>query len=139
MLMLSQDAVAGSHYRTATSEKVLDRGVRCMAAKVGGEVRFAKCRVVDNIANNLMSVYDMCASGHRVVFDIDPGGQDLIYIEHVPSGIRLPMKFRNRVWEVELDVLPYDRDCDSESYTRAASGALCPLAEEYFHRRARRL
>ena len=36
------DAVAGSHYRTATGEKVLDRGVRCMAAKVGGKVRFAK-------------------------------------------------------------------------------------------------
>ena len=97
IILFHIDAAAGSHSRTATGEKVLDRGVRCMAATVGGEVRVAKGRVVDNIANNFMSVYDMCASGHRVVFDIDPGGQDLSYIEHVPSGHRIPMKLHSRM------------------------------------------
>ena len=133
------DAISGSVYRTATGERVLDQGLRCMATNMGGKIRYAKGRVVENIANNLMSVYDMCSSEHRVVFELGRDGKDLSFIEHVPTGDRVPMHLRNRVWEIELDLLPYTRVCDDPSYRRAVAGCLCPLDDSSFRRQGPRL
>ena len=108
--------------------------MRCMVASIGGKVRYAKGRVVDNIAKNLMSVYDMCACGHKVVFELGSDGRDLSYIEHVSTGGHIPMRLRNRVWEHELDLMPYERVRNDPSYRRAATGDLCPLDGPSFHR-----
>ena len=103
------DDIVGTEYRTATGEVVRDRGVKHLVADIGGKVRVARGRVVPGVAKNLMSVYDMCTSGHRVVFELGEDGSDRSYITHRPTGSQTPMHLRNRVWELDLDVAPYSQ------------------------------
>lgn len=42
-----------------------------------------------------MGVYDMCAAGHRVVFDLDDG-KDAGYVQHKESGRTFRPVLRNK-------------------------------------------
>ena len=48
----------------------------------------------------------MCAAGHRVVFDFDCNKRDLSHAENKLTGERTYFKLRNRVWELEVNIIP---------------------------------
>ena len=71
---------------------------------VDGKVRGLNMRVAQ--VKSLTSVYDMCSAGHRVVFDFDSNKRDLGHAENKLTGERTYFKLRNRVWELEVKIIP---------------------------------
>ena len=61
---------------------------------------------VAQVRKSLTSVYDMCAAGHRVVFDFDSNNNDASHSENKLTGEKTDFKLRNRVWELEIAVFP---------------------------------
>ena len=61
---------------------------------------------VAQVKKSLTSVYDMCAAGHRVVFDFDSHKRDLSHAENNLAGERTNFKLRNRVWELDVKIMP---------------------------------
>ena len=54
---------------------------------------------VTNVTKALMSVSNICDSGHRVVFEKDGG-----YIEHLTSGATTRFQRRNNVYQIRLQL-----------------------------------
>ena len=48
----------------------------------------------------------MCAAGHRVVFDFDSNKRELSHSENKLTCDRTSLKLRNRVWELEVNIIP---------------------------------
>ena len=69
----------------------------------------------------LMSVYDMCRSGHRVIFELDDDGRDHSIIEHRATGARTQLHLRNNGWEIDATIIPFGEDL------RLISADLCPV------------
>ena len=67
-------------YTSATGERVFDQGKQQILGTVDGKVRGLNMRVAQ-VKKSLTSVYDMCAAGHRVVFDFDSDKRDLSHAE----------------------------------------------------------
>ena len=61
---------------------------------------------VAQVKKSLTSVYGMCAAGHRVVFEFDSNKRDLSHAENKLTGERTYSKLRNRVWELEVNIIP---------------------------------
>lgn len=70
-----------------------------------GSVRGVKARVT-KVSRALMSVYDMCASGHAVVFDLN-GGKYASYVLHKESGRTFRPILRNTTWDLDVQVVPF--------------------------------
>ena len=68
----------------------------------------------------------MCEAGQRVVFDI-VGGENRSYTEHKESGTRTPLKLKNRVWEIDFDVYPYQGAVKMLSAAGTSREQLCPF------------
>lgn len=78
---------------------------------VDGVVRALKMPVAQ-VQKPLVSVYDMCQGGHRIVFEIDPDGTDKSYAINLKSGEKPFSKLRNRVWELDMRVIPVGKTAD---------------------------
>ena len=61
---------------------------------------------------SLVIVYDMCAAGHRVVFDFHNNKRNLSRAENKLTGERTHFKLRNRVWEFEVKTIPKPKTDD---------------------------
>ena len=70
---------------------------------VDGKVRGLDMRVAQ-VKKSLTSVYDTWAAGHRVVIDFDSNRRD--HAENKLTGERTYFKLRNRVWELEVKIIP---------------------------------
>ena len=70
-----------------------------------GRLRAVKTRVTD-VRKPLLAVYDMRMAGQRVVFEIR-NGVNLSYAEHVDTGEVTPFDLRDRVWELDFEVVPH--------------------------------
>ena len=57
---------------------------------------------VGKVKKAFISVYDMNCCGQRVVFDLDES-----YAEDKKTGEKTYFKQRNRVWELDADILPF--------------------------------
>ena len=66
-------------------------------------VRGLKARVA-KVVRPLASVFEMVESGHRVVFDSEGS-----FAEHKGTGVRTAFRARNRSYELDLNVVPYDK------------------------------
>ena len=65
-----RDSESGRVYKSATGERVMDQEQQQILGTVDGKVRGLHMRVAQ-ARNSLTCVSDMCAAGHRVVFDFD--------------------------------------------------------------------
>ena len=82
---VERDSETGRVYTSATGERVFDQGKQQILGTVGGRVRGLKMRLAQ-VKNSLTSVCDMCAVGHRVVFDFDR--EDLLQVAKPCVGAR---------------------------------------------------
>ena len=89
---------------SATGERVFDEEKQQILGTVDGKVRGWNMRAA-KVKKSLTSVYDMCAAGHRVVFDFD-SNRDPSHAENKLTGKRTFFKLRNRVWELEVKIIP---------------------------------
>ena len=53
-----------------------------------------------------MSIADLLDAGHRVVFDRGRNGENASYCEHKGSNIKIPVKERQRTFELEMQLAP---------------------------------
>ena len=102
---VERDSETGRVYTSATGERVFDQGKQQILGTVDGKVRGLNMRVAQ-VKKSLTSEYDTCAAGHRVVFDFDSNKRDLSHAENKLTGERTYFKFRNRVWEIEVNIIP---------------------------------
>ena len=82
---VERDSETGRVYTSATGERVFDQGKQQILGTVDGKVRGLNMRVAQ-VKKSLTSVYDMCAAGHRVVFDFDSNKRDLSHAENKLTG-----------------------------------------------------
>ena len=73
---VERDNETGRGHTSATGERVFDQEKQQILGTVDGQVRGFNMRV-PQVKKTLTSVYDMCAAGHRVVFDFDSNKSDL--------------------------------------------------------------
>jgi hypothetical protein len=88
-------------YRAANGQMILDEGSRMLFYKDGSDTRVIRARVGD-VSKGLISVSEMIDCGHRVVFDSDG-----CYAVHKKTGKTTTFKRRNKVFEIDVDVVPY--------------------------------
>ena len=79
-------------------------GKQQILGTVDGKVLGLNMRVAQ-VKKSLTSVCDMFAAGHRVVFDFDSNNRDLSHAENKLTGERTYFKERNRVWELEVNII----------------------------------
>ena len=51
----------------------------------------------------------MCRAGHTVVFDMGTDGEDRSHAVHKTTGERTEFVLRNRVWELDVEVVPHQQ------------------------------
>eukprot|EP00971_Amphidinium_carterae_P333931 6468960-Amphidinium_carterae.1 len=100
-----KDSIAGRAYSSATGQPIKDLGV----SHVYGRTRDGRRHCVRarraKVAKGLISVHDLLATGHKVVFEQDQStGIDMSCAIHQQSGKIIPFELRNRVWDVVLDI-----------------------------------
>ncbi len=52
----------------------------------------------------LVSMYDLCAGGHRVVFDLGPEGS---YAIHKETGEKTEFERNGRTWDMAMKLVPF--------------------------------
>ena len=115
------DNKKGAKYRTATSQAVVDLGEKRVLVSSQGVVRGLKGRSVD-VSKMLLSVYDMCKAGHRVVFDLDGS-----FAEHKTTGQKTNFILRNNTWDLDLEIVPYTQ-AKAADYEKDLSAMVAPLS-----------
>ena len=113
---------AGVTYRTATNQAVKDEGLRELIGRPNGqgEVMGIRARVAD-VHKALLSVAEVVDKGFRVVFDTDQDGRDTSHMVRKSTGQRVEFRRRNKVYEIDWDILPYQPGPeDSASFSRPA-------------------
>jgi hypothetical protein len=88
-------------YRAANGQMIIDEGSRVLFYKDGKDTRAIRARVGD-VSKGLVSVSEMVDCGHRVVFDCDGS-----YAVHKQTGKKTYFKRRNKVFEIDVDIVPY--------------------------------
>ena len=122
----------GRVYTSATGERVFDQGRQQILGIVDGTVSGLNMRVTQ-VKKSLTSVYDMCAAGHRVVFDFDNNKRDLSHAENKLTGERTFFKLRDRVWELEVKIIPKAEHEDILTKMQEQDvEELCPFEEQVF-------
>ena len=117
----------------ASGEAIPDLGQRRLVVTTASCVKGVRVRVT-KVRRALMSVYDMCSVGHRVVFDIGDG-VDMSYVLHKKTGQTIKPELRNRTWDLDVQVVPYaESTALLEKIVGERNGQLCP-----FQRQAPRL
>ena len=101
------DAQTGKPYVVASGSSIKDQGKRQYLAVQQGKLVAAQGRLCD-VHKNLSSVYDMCKAGHKVTFEIDDEGTDHSHSLHRQSGMIIRFELNGRVWDMELEVMPYN-------------------------------
>ena len=69
----------------------------------------------------LVSVYDPCATGHRVVFDLGPEGS---YAVHKETGEKTEFERTGRTWDMVMKQVPFK---EMKSAAEGKSNSLTPL------------
>lgn len=113
---------AGVTYRTATNQAVKDEGLRELIGRPNGqgEVMGIRARVAD-VHKALLSVAEVVDKGFRVVFDTDQDGRDTSHMVRKSTGQRVEFRRRNKVYEIDWDILPYQPGPeDKASFSRPA-------------------
>ena len=113
---------AGVTYRTATNQAVKDEGLRELIGRPNGqgEVMGIRARVAD-VHKALLSVAEVVDKGFRVVFDTDQDGRDTSHMVRKSTGQRVEFRRRNKVYEIDWDILPYQPGPeDTASFSRPA-------------------
>ncbi len=72
---------------SASGEAIPDLGRRRLVVTTAGSVKAVRARVT-KVRRALISVYDMCMAGHRVVFDMEDG-VDMSYVLHKKTGQKI--------------------------------------------------
>ena len=98
---MKQTEGTGRRYTAAGGQAITDQGQRNTHAMVNGSLRGLRPRV-GKVKKALISVYDMNHCGQRAVFDLDQS-----YAEDKKTGEKTYFKLRNRVWELDADILPF--------------------------------
>ena len=109
-------------YRTATNQAVKDEGLRELIGRPNGqgEVMGIRARVAD-VHKALLSVAEVVDKGFRVVFDTDQDGRDTSHMVRKSTGQRVEFRRRNKVYEIDWDILPYQPGPeDKASFSRPA-------------------
>ena len=118
--LVEKDSETGRVYTSATGERVFDQGEQQILGAVDGKVRGLNMRVAQ-VKKSLTSVYDMCAAGHRVVFDFDDNKRDQSHAENKLNGERSSFKLISRVWELEMKIIPKEETEDILTKMQAQS------------------
>ncbi len=120
-------------YYSASGEAILDHGRRRLVVTKAGSVKAVRARVT-KVRRALISVYDMCLAGHRVVFDIEDG-VDMSCVLHKKTGQKIKPVLRSRTWDLDVEVVPCaESTVVLEKIAKESSGQLAP-----FQRQAPRL
>eukprot|EP00971_Amphidinium_carterae_P203274 4033975-Amphidinium_carterae.1 len=99
------DKQAGAQYETATGQKLKDQGqIKVFGKNPSGEVKCVRARYVQGVTKGLISVHDLVAAGHRVVFDVE-AGKDISCAVHKSSGKKTPFKLSGRTWHISMELL----------------------------------
>ena len=122
---LVQDQQSGTKYVVANGHEVKDHGLRSLLGECRGRLRAVRTRVSD-VHKPLLAVYDMCMAGQRVVFEIR-NGKNESYAEHVQTGVVTPFELRNRVWEVDFEVVPHSEIDSQVGFDGPDAQPLCPF------------
>ena len=124
--LVERDNETGHVCTSATTERAVDSKLRSLNMRVA------------QVKKTLTSVYDMCATGHSVVFDFDSNKRDLSRAENKLTGERTYFKLRSRVWELEVKIIlkaeTEDKDARAErrgvvSFRGAATLAVDPIED----------
>ena len=79
-----------------------------------------RARVAD-VHKALLSVAEVVDKGFRVVFDTDNKGRDASHMVRKSDGHRVEFHRRNKVYEIDWDILPYQPGPgDTKSFGRQA-------------------
>ena len=100
------NSVKGVPYYAANGNPVYDMGSRVLVGKLKsnkGVVRKAVKGRVCKITKGLISAADMNDAGFKVVLDKEDS-----YMEDKRSGAIIPINFRRRVFELDLELEPYE-------------------------------
>ena len=109
---IQKDAKTGQQYTVANGRRIPDLGQRTLRLHSEEETpRAIRTRVAD-VFRPLLAVYDLCKTGHRVVFDFefDASGQlqrDNSHLFHKETSNSTALTLKNRTWDLGVDVLPY--------------------------------
>ena len=102
----NEESAKGMAYLAANDQPIYDEGTRHLLLNQDGNCRCLRARVGD-VHKPLLAVCELVEAGHRVVFD---SGES--FILNKATGQKMNMVKRNRVFEVDLDVLPYSSASD---------------------------
>ena len=101
-LLPNKQSRAGIGYRSAGGQRVVDRGTRILISRLpDGSFQGIRAHV-GKVVKGLMCLKDAMQQGHRIVFD-----NDELTITHKSSGRIQRFDERNRVFELDLDIIPF--------------------------------
>ena len=114
----------GDTFRSATGQAVIDQGSTNIIVSTNGEVRGLNMRRLET-SKPLLSVYDMCKAGQKVVFEIADNGADMSHSVCRHSGKVTRFTLRNNVWDLDVTAIPFNA---SKLYaSNDSTRYLCPF------------
>ena len=103
---------------------MIDQVSTNIIVSTNGEVRGLNMRRLET-SKPLLSVYDMCKAGQKVVFEIADNGADMSHSVCRHSGKVTRFTLRNNVWDLDVTAIPFNA---SKLYTSNDSTRyLCPF------------
>ena len=95
-------------YRAATNQPVMDKGMRALMGYLGDspKPRGNKFRVTD-VTKALLAVSEMVDARYRILFD-KADGVDVSHAVHKESGDTIEFARRDKIYEVDFQVMPYN-------------------------------
>ena len=95
-------SAAGVRYRAADNQRIADEGSRKILVRPSGGTTRGLNMHVGGVCKGLISVADMVDAGHVVVFQKDGS-----YARNLQTNEMLHFTRRNRVYELDVDLIPY--------------------------------
>ena len=106
-----QEPKKNEYYVTADGGKVYNQGQKEVVSTMDG----SQCRKmvfpVAAVKKSLGSVSQMVRNGNKVVFDMDEYGKDISYIFHKNTGGKIPVRYENGVYVLDMLVGPPGYNC----------------------------
>ena len=100
----AEASAAGRHYRAANGSIIRNYGQRVVTGRTDGGTLVSMPIQVADVGKVLGSVREMVHSGNRVVFDVDPNGHSISYLECKATGVKTAIHERCGTFQFDIKV-----------------------------------
>ena len=114
----TEASARGRHYRAANGSVIRNHGQRVVKGRTNEGTLVSLPIQIADVSKVLGSVREMVDSGNRVVFDKDPNGRCISYLECKATGVKTAFRETNGTYQFDIKV-PKGKGGGVEEVTRS--------------------